>query len=129
MKMLKKSCRDGELERLRLRYAGRGKEGKTRLLDEFCEHYSYERKHAIKLLGDGLPKATNRRVSTTKSRGFGHRVGARPAKGWLLHVTRHAAVGAGFGVERKSERLVSIVPGREATQAMMRNQERSGPAN
>ena len=26
------------------------------MLDEFCEHYGYERKHAIKLLGDQLPK-------------------------------------------------------------------------
>ena len=52
MKMPKQSCRNEELERLRHRYASRGKEGKTRLLDEFCEHYRYERKHAIKLLGD-----------------------------------------------------------------------------
>ena len=43
--MPKKSCRNEELERLHLRYAGRGKEGKTRLLDEFCEHHGYERKH------------------------------------------------------------------------------------
>lgn len=56
--MPKESCRKEELERLRRRYAGRGKEGKTRLLDEFCEHYRYERKHAIKLLGEGLPKAS-----------------------------------------------------------------------
>lgn len=33
------------------RYQGRGPEGKSRLLDEFCEHYGYERKYAIKLLG------------------------------------------------------------------------------
>lgn len=38
------------LQRLRQRYAGRGKAGKSRLLDEFCEHYGYERKYAIKLL-------------------------------------------------------------------------------
>ena len=56
--MPKESCRKEELERLRQRYAGRGKEGKTRLLDEFCEHYRYERKHAIKLLGEGLPRPT-----------------------------------------------------------------------
>jgi hypothetical protein len=42
--------RNKELERLRTRYENRGKEGKTRLLDEFCEHYGYERKYAIKLL-------------------------------------------------------------------------------
>lgn len=43
--------RDEQLERLRRRYQGRGKEGKARLLDEFCEDYGYERKYAIKLLG------------------------------------------------------------------------------
>src|SRR6266566_3311703 len=42
--------RNGHLERLRQRYAGRGQEGRSRLLDEFCEHYGYERKYAIKLL-------------------------------------------------------------------------------
>ena len=42
--------RNEQLERLRRRYAGRGKAGKSRLLDEFCEHHGYERKYAIKLL-------------------------------------------------------------------------------
>lgn len=56
--MKKSSCRKEELERLQQRYEGRGKEGKTRMLDEFCEQYGYERKHAIKLLGDQLPKPT-----------------------------------------------------------------------
>jgi len=42
--------RTHQLERLRRRYAGRGKAGKGRLLDEFCEHHGYERKYAIKLL-------------------------------------------------------------------------------
>lgn len=55
--MKKSSCRKEELERLQRRYEGRGKEGKTRMLDEFCEHYGYERKHAIKMLGDQLPGA------------------------------------------------------------------------
>ena len=49
--------RTQELEKLRRRYAGRGKEGKSRLLDEFCEHYGYERKYAIKLLGHRRPTA------------------------------------------------------------------------
>jgi hypothetical protein len=30
--------RNGQMQRLRRRYAGGGKEGKSRLLDEFCEH-------------------------------------------------------------------------------------------
>ena len=53
--------RKEQLERLRQRYAGRALEGRSRLLDEFCEHYGYERKYAIKLLrgARGLgPRAT-----------------------------------------------------------------------
>ena len=56
MYMQRNTNRNDELERLRRRYAGRGKEGKGRLLDEFCEHYRYERKYAIKLLQDGRPQ-------------------------------------------------------------------------
>jgi hypothetical protein len=48
--MQRKVDRNEQLELLRARYQGRGKEGKTRLLDEFCEHYGYERKYAIKRL-------------------------------------------------------------------------------
>src|SRR5262245_2831572 len=48
--MQRKVDRNEQLERLRGRYQARGKEAKTRLLDEFCEHYGYERKYAIKLL-------------------------------------------------------------------------------
>lgn len=43
--------RKAELEKWRWRYLGRGKEGKSRLLDEFCQQYEFERKYAIKLLG------------------------------------------------------------------------------
>jgi len=46
--------RTNQLERLRRRYAGRGKEGKSRLLDEFCEHHGYERKYAIKLIQNSI---------------------------------------------------------------------------
>ncbi|MEM0965228.1 MAG: hypothetical protein AAGJ81_03625 [Verrucomicrobiota bacterium] len=38
------------LPRLRQRYVGRGREGKTLMLDEFCEQWQCDRKHAIKLL-------------------------------------------------------------------------------
>jgi len=48
--MREKLDRNEELERLRWRYQQRGKEGRGRLLDEFCEHYGYERKYAIRLL-------------------------------------------------------------------------------
>lgn len=48
--------RDQQLQRLRQRYVRRNKDGKARMLDEFCEQHRYSRKHAIKLLGDALPK-------------------------------------------------------------------------
>ena len=55
--------RKEELERWRWRYLGRGKEGKGRLLDEFCQQYEFERKYAIKVLsgsavvsGDSAPR-------------------------------------------------------------------------
>ena len=50
MHMQRTTERNEQLERVRRRYAGRGKEGKSRLLDEFCEQHGYERKYAIKLL-------------------------------------------------------------------------------
>lgn len=43
------------LQRLRARYALRGKPGKSRLLDELCDQYHYSRKHAIKLLRHNPP--------------------------------------------------------------------------
>jgi hypothetical protein len=52
--MQRNEDRNKQLELLRHRYQGRGKEGKSRLLDEFCEHYSYERKYALKLLGTAV---------------------------------------------------------------------------
>jgi hypothetical protein len=56
MKMPKTLDRREQLEVLRERCTRRNKEGKARLLDEFCEQHGYSRKHAIKLLGDSLPK-------------------------------------------------------------------------
>jgi hypothetical protein len=54
MHMQRMTERTGQLEQLKRRYLKRGKEGRSRLLDEFCEHYGYERKYAIKLLGGKL---------------------------------------------------------------------------
>jgi hypothetical protein len=48
------------LPKLRERYARRQREGKTRMLDELCEDYGYERKYAIKLLGDAVPASSGR---------------------------------------------------------------------
>ena len=44
------------LPKLKMRYARRNREGKSRMLDELCEDQGYERKYAIKLLSDTLPK-------------------------------------------------------------------------
>ena len=38
------------LPRLRQRHAGRGQEGRSRMIDELLEQFDYSRKHAIKLL-------------------------------------------------------------------------------
>ena len=46
------------LPKLQIRYERRNREGKSRMLDELCEDYGYERKYAIKLLGDSLPVAS-----------------------------------------------------------------------
>lgn len=43
--------REEMLPRLRQRYLGRGREGRSKMLDELCEQFGYSRKHAIKLLG------------------------------------------------------------------------------
>jgi hypothetical protein len=55
MKMTKTLDRKEQLQRLRERYARRNKEGKSRMLDELCEQYGYDRKHAIKPLGNTRP--------------------------------------------------------------------------
>ena len=59
--MNRKLNRNQELERYRRRYQGRGKEGKSRLLNEFCDHYDFERKYAIKLLGQQGPTIVSKR--------------------------------------------------------------------
>ena len=49
---MKTVTREERLGKLRAWYAQRGREGKSRLLNEVCEEYGYSRKHAIKLLRD-----------------------------------------------------------------------------
>ena len=49
------------LPKLQVRYSRRNREGKSRMLDEICEDYEYERKYAIKLLCGGLPPPSGRR--------------------------------------------------------------------
>jgi hypothetical protein len=57
MYMQRKTERTQQLEQVKGRYLRRGKEGKSRILDEFCDHYGYERKYAIKLLSGKRPAA------------------------------------------------------------------------
>jgi hypothetical protein len=49
------------LPRLQERYAKRGRAGRSRMLDELCQDYHYERKYAIKLLGGALPPPSGRK--------------------------------------------------------------------
>jgi hypothetical protein len=42
------------------RYARRNREGKSRMLDELCEDYHYERKYVIKLLNGTLASPSGR---------------------------------------------------------------------
>jgi hypothetical protein len=48
------------LPKLRGRYERRDRTGKTRMLDELCEDYGYERKYAIKLLRNTVPAPSGR---------------------------------------------------------------------
>jgi hypothetical protein len=53
---MSQALRKDWIPKLQARYAGRGREGKSRMLDELCQDYEYERKYAIKLLGGRLPE-------------------------------------------------------------------------
>jgi len=48
------------LPKLQARYLRRNREGKSRMLDELCEDYRYERKYAIKLLKGSLSPPSGR---------------------------------------------------------------------
>lgn len=48
---MSQKVREEMLPRLRQRYVNRGRQGRTRMIDELCEQFGYSRKHAIKLLG------------------------------------------------------------------------------
>lgn len=44
------------LPKVRIRYARRNRQGKSRMINELCEDHGYERKYAIKLLRGTLPE-------------------------------------------------------------------------
>src|SRR5512143_4088483 len=57
---MSKELRREWLPKLQARYRQRNREGKSRMLDELCEDYKYERKYAMKLLGGTVPVASGR---------------------------------------------------------------------
>jgi hypothetical protein len=57
---MSKALKKDWLPKLQARYARRNREGKTRMLNELCEDYEYERKYAIKLLSGGLAPAAGK---------------------------------------------------------------------
>jgi len=58
---MSQEVKENWLPKVRARYEKRGREGKTRMLDELCEDHGYERKYAIKLLNGSLPEPSGRR--------------------------------------------------------------------
>ena len=50
---MSKESREEYVRKMRERYEGRGREGRSRLLDELCAVCGYDRKHAIKLMRPG----------------------------------------------------------------------------
>ena len=59
---MNRTIQDDLLPKLQDRYARRSRAGKTRLLEDLGEDYDYERKYAIKLLGDTVPLRADRRI-------------------------------------------------------------------
>jgi len=57
---MSKELKTDWLPKLQARYTRRNREGKSRMLDELCDDYKYERKYAIKLLSGGLAPALGR---------------------------------------------------------------------
>jgi hypothetical protein len=55
---MSQELKENWLPKVRIRYARRSREGKSRMLNELCEDQGYERKYAIKLLNGSLPLAS-----------------------------------------------------------------------
>src|SRR5271157_4448736 len=75
---MSKELKKDWLPKLQVRYSRRNRDGKSRMLDEMCEAYEYERKYAIKLLCGGLPPSSGRvHPGATAFRVAGIRFGQR----------------------------------------------------
>ena len=57
---MSRELKESWLPKQQARYARRNREGKSRMLTELCQDHDYERKYAIKLLGNTLPAASGR---------------------------------------------------------------------
>jgi hypothetical protein len=57
---MSQEMKENWLPKVQARYEKRGREGKTRMLNELCEDHGYERKYAIKLLNGSLPAPSGR---------------------------------------------------------------------
>jgi hypothetical protein len=58
---MSRGIKEDLLPRLQGRYQGRGREGRSAMIDELCADYGYERKYAIKMLGGTLPPPNGRK--------------------------------------------------------------------
>ena len=58
---MSQSSKKEYVEKMRSRYQRRGREARSRLLDEVCEMCGYSRKHAIKLMNCSLAQPSGRR--------------------------------------------------------------------
>lgn len=57
---MSRTTREELLSKLQWRYSHRNRQGKIQMLNDFCDDHGYERKYAIKLLGDTMSKPTGR---------------------------------------------------------------------
>jgi hypothetical protein len=62
------------VEKMRLRYQSRGREGKSRLLDELVEVCGLNRKHAIKLMNQPLGSTVGRIETRGRADGVSPRI-------------------------------------------------------
>ncbi len=92
------NTRNEMLPRLRQRYVGRGRQGRSQLIDEVCEQFRYSRKHAIKLLN---AKA-----------GWGGRVGAKRGRPPVYREEVSQVVGAIWMLAEQpcGKRLKALLP-------------------